>query len=624
MSAAGSPTDADDGGSPVADAPPTKLLLRSKAGLEMLTGPPSNTRGRDDGDLAVTVATDESFPHVSADMVEWSKDGSLIAVATSEAVTVRRGDDGEVVCSLALPAKAMSFSPLGTYLLTWQNPAKTQDGEPRAPGNLVAWEVASGREVLRLSQKQLRQATWPSLQWTADESVAARATADQIQVTDNPTIGHSCLVKAADVPRLNGFSVAPGAAPFRVAAFVAEHKGKPARVTIYQVDRSDGSAAMVATASRSSFQAQEISFRWAPDGSALVGVVSTDLDATGQSYYGSSGIFLLHSDGSHDCAIAPPKEGAVHDVQWAPASSAGRRFAVCAGTMPTQTALYSAKGDQVFMFGTAHRNTLAWSAHGRFLCIAGFGNLAGEMDFWDTRRSKLLGSAASHCAVKYGWSPDSRYFMTATCAPRMNVDNGVHVFKYNGSGPVYSRAVDTLYDACWRPAAEGTYQDRAASPGRKGPDSKKAAAGGANSPTKPAAYRPPAARGGGSVAAMMRAEREGNVVGPGKVAKEVSSDAAAAAKQAEKEKKKERQQRKAAEKAKAEQEAREKAEADAAAAAAAARADPEKRRKALNKKLRQLEATKEKAARGEALDEGQRSALAREEELRQELASLGL
>ncbi|CAN0296993.1 unnamed protein product, partial [Ectocarpus fasciculatus] len=49
------------------------------------------------------------------------------------------------------------------------------------------------------------------------------------------------------------------------------------------------------------------------------------------------------------------------------------------------------------------------------------------MDFWDVNRKKIMGSTSSHCAVAYGWSPDSRWFLTATCAPRMNVDNDVKV-----------------------------------------------------------------------------------------------------------------------------------------------------------------------------------------------------
>lgn len=45
-------------------------------------------------------------------------------------------------------ARAVHFSPLGTYLLTWQPPSKSVDGE-RPPGNLVVWSTASWSEELR-------------------------------------------------------------------------------------------------------------------------------------------------------------------------------------------------------------------------------------------------------------------------------------------------------------------------------------------------------------------------------------------------------------------------------------------------------------------------------------------
>lgn len=59
--------------------------------------------------------------------------------------------------------------------------------------------------------------------------------------------------------------------------------------------------------------------------------------------------------------------------------------------MPCQTTLYNDKGEPIFQFGSAHRNTICWAPHGRFVVIAGFGNLAGEMDFYDIVRLKKLG-----------------------------------------------------------------------------------------------------------------------------------------------------------------------------------------------------------------------------------------
>ena len=77
--------------------------------------------------------------------------------------------------------------------------------------------------------------------------------------------------------------------------------------------------------------------------------------------------------------------------------------------MPCHSTQYNNKGDPIYEFGTAHRNTISWAPHGRFLCLAGFGNLAGEMDFYDMTKRIKIGTNSAHCTVTYGWSPSSRY-----------------------------------------------------------------------------------------------------------------------------------------------------------------------------------------------------------------------
>lgn len=109
----------------------------------------------------------------------------------------------------------------------------------------------------------------------------------------------------------------------------------------------------------------------------------------------------------------------------------------------------------------------------------------------------------SHCSVAYGWSADSRNFMTASLAPRMNVDNNVKVFKYNGYGPIANFSFERAYDATWRPMKSGIFPNRGPSPKRG--DSKDAPVSAAV-PAKPAAapYRPPSARGGSTSNFMQR------------------------------------------------------------------------------------------------------------------------
>ena len=142
------------------------------------------------------------------------------------------------------------------------------------------------------------------------------------------------------------------------------------------------------------------------------------------------------------------------------------RFIVAAGNMPSHCTLFNHKAESIYEFGSAHRNTISWSPHGRFLMLAGFGNLAGEMDFYDSLRMRKIGSNTAHCTVSHGWSPCSRYLLCATLAPRMNVENGFKIFKYNGLGPVVHYEIEKAYDAIWRPSASGIYPNRGPSPKR--------------------------------------------------------------------------------------------------------------------------------------------------------------
>lgn len=439
--------------------------------------------------------------------------------------------------------------------------------------------------------------------------------------------------------------MAPGSAPYKIAAFVPEKKGKPASVRVYQFPGLE-----TVVAHKSFFKAQEVTMKWSPTGAALIIETRTDVDTTGKSYYGETGLFFLQSDGAYDCIVPLTKEGPIHDVQWDPT---GRGFVVLAGAMPCNATLYDSKAIPIFEFGAAPRNHVSWSPHGRFLCLAGFGNLRGDMDFWERNKLKKMGSANSNSATCFAWSPDSRYFFTATTFPRLRVDNGFKAFRYDGSGPIYQEDRAELYDMKFRPALPGCYPNRPQSPRRKGAEAEAQAA---PAPAKPQAYRPPNSTG--ALAAMMRKEETGSkkldrnkyvpprmaaaaaATIPGMAPKAVPgmSAAAAAPKKLSKSARK-KKATEAVEAQKAVQEALAKvnvgASSDAAptipvAAAVAAPAAPveltpeekQKKLKALQKKLKQIDAIKEKQAAGDALNADQLLKLSGEQALRDEIAAL--
>ena len=297
------------------------------------------------------------------------------------------------------------------------------------------------------------------------------------------------------------------------------------------------------------------------------------------------------------------------------------------------------------------------------------------MDFWDRNKLKTIpqydpatgadtgarGNTAS-CAVGHGWSPSSRYFMVSTTTPRMNVDNGRALYKYNGTEVTEDSSLvswknedfrpDQLLAAEFVPAAEGAYPDRAQSPppGRKEGASAAdgdtaAAASKASAAPAAAAYVPPAGRyvppaarragGGMSLAERMKKEREGSAQTTGKVVRKpgvvgmsgggkknlpvgLSSEEPKRSKNAIRKERQRQAKERAAEAERLEEEEKKKAEEEAAKAGA----DPAKRAKKIKKLLKQIDELKQKDAG--SLNDDQKSKVATEDALREELAGLNI
>jgi len=62
---------------------------------------------------------------------------------------------------------------------------------------------------------------------------------------------------------------------------------------------------------------------------------------------------------------------------------------------------------------------------GNILCLAGFGNLQGKLEFWDVKSQKLISEVSAKDSTYFGWAPDGCHAITATLSPRMRVGNGL-------------------------------------------------------------------------------------------------------------------------------------------------------------------------------------------------------
>ncbi|KNC56021.1 eukaryotic translation initiation factor 2A [Thecamonas trahens ATCC 50062] len=387
-----------------------------------------------------------------------SADGSRLAVTTAAAVVVYDTQTGAELLSLPVPGvRKVKFSPRATHIVTYTRWSKTLE-----EGNVAVWRVDDAAEVDRMVRKTFPRGgdhTWSPV-WTSDEALYVRGSG-ALEFHDGAAIGSD----AGSLARLEPggvleYCVAPGPAPYHVVVRCKPvRKGGPSTLRMYEYPRfGKGEATCVKALTR----VDEVDFDWSPDGSAVLASVSTEVDTTGQSYYGETTLYYMAANGSFDCAVPLVKEGPMYDSSWAPDSQS---FVVVHGRMPAKTILYSRKCEAIFDFGTSSRNTVAFSPQGQFVCIAGFGNLTGEMDFWDTSKLKLMGTAEANCPVYYGWSPSGRLFMTASLFPRMRVDNGIQIWSYYGK-LLHSDTIDNVEFSKieWCPAPIENHPPRPVSP----------------------------------------------------------------------------------------------------------------------------------------------------------------
>ncbi|KAK5200724.1 hypothetical protein LTR16_005126, partial [Cryomyces antarcticus] len=155
----------------------------------------------------------------------YSPDGKFFAWASPGQVSVVEASNGYVVTTL--PAEnvyELGFSPLGTFIITWQRPTKDEDGN--ATKNLKVWRTLDdsageegGRNVIgKFVQKN--QTGW-NLQYTSDEKFCARCVTNEVQFYQSGDLG--TVWNKLRVEGVTDFAISPGKT-HSVAVFVPERK----------------------------------------------------------------------------------------------------------------------------------------------------------------------------------------------------------------------------------------------------------------------------------------------------------------------------------------------------------------------------------------------------------------
>jgi len=646
------------------------MLVRSKEGVELFEVPAKSS------DEVMKSKERKFLVEGSTTIQEFIPDGTCVFLhqSTNGVSMCNLVGESEVKVPFLEKSKGvqmMCCSPKGSYLLTWERLSSTNPEQP----NLKIWDTKTGAFLHGFVQKNLRRESWPYVQWSHDEKYAFLLVTNEIRVYEGDAFRSEEVrfVEKMRIPGLTTISIprTSDTSSYLIASFSPNSKDKPARTSLHKYPSvsSAQAASYPSIVTKSLYQAEEITVHWSPAGDAALMALQTSVDTSGESYYGSTTLHLMREDSTDVVTVPLPNNssGPVLDVAWMPNPQKPSCFAVISGRMPTMASLHhGTTGEPIFLFGNAHRNTISWASHGRFVCIAGFGNLAGGMTLWDRNKEKVIPQydvetgvplypeVVASCTVGYGWSPDSRCFGVSTTSPRMNVDNQIRLFRYTGeeiTNVPWNNAhyqPDRLLQASFVPALPSTYPDRPQSPAPRIQGNEEVIAKAKQRATKAAVkpvasntkrYVPPSARGQGSggntLAERMRREKEGKMVGATKITSKTkfTGGTQAAGKgmpvgmappttesKSKNALRKERERKKKAKKA--EEEAKAKEEEAKATAATTPQLDPEKRGKKLRKTLKQIEVLKSKDK--SELNEDQQKKILSEANLIAELEQLGL
>uniref|UniRef100_A0A182VWT6 Eukaryotic translation initiation factor 2A n=1 Tax=Anopheles minimus TaxID=112268 RepID=A0A182VWT6_9DIPT len=386
--------------------------------------------------------------------VVYSPDGRFLAWANGSTVQLCRVLPGAMQSIASLPrpkACYLRFSPRSTYLMTWEVYTENPQETPKEKPNLFIYRAETGEEEFSIIQK--RHQEW-QMHWSCDETIAALLVGGEALFYDHGPSGPGFkqVAKRFGSLRNGGLSVAPGPSPPHIGVYMPGTKGAPSMCRLFKYPNLEMNQPV---ASKSFFQADKVDMMWNRKGTGLILLTSTEVDTSGESYYGKQALHYMTPKGD-SCGIQLKAEGPIHDVAWSPKST---EFCVVYGFMPARATLFNLKCDVVYDFEPGNRNSIFYNNFGNLILFGGFGNLPGYIETWDLPRRKKLASFKAPDTTCLEWNPAGDTFLTATTAPRLRIANGFKVWHYSGALLGEYNWTGELLEIIWQKYPPGTFKE---------------------------------------------------------------------------------------------------------------------------------------------------------------------
>lgn len=418
---------------------PIPLTIRSSFGISAIGGPPS-------------LKALEGFQTVKSKTCRallFTPNGDILAYL-NESQCVLLDTNNWSTKAVIQPCKAyqITFSPKGTYLLTWEPFTVTKDN-PNGSPNLHIYETQTGKLIKSFEQR--KQSNWQP-QWSSDEKLVTRLVNTDIVFYED--LNFDKIVRRLKCFKVRSYCISPNPGSY---FFICHTPGSPGQPSFGRLFKYPQLESQDAIANKSFFQADMVDYIWNSKGNNALLLTSTEVDKTGGSYYGKQGLHYIGLNGQ-TMMLTMSKEGPIYSVVWSPKNT---EFCVIYGFMPPKATVFNLKCEPVFELGTGSFNTIYYNPQANLLLLGGFGNLSGNIYTWDTVNWKQIGSCLAPDTTLLEWSPDGAHFFTATTSPRLRVNNGFKIWHFSGALLLELPCVvnEELYDLAWKKYPKYTFKE---------------------------------------------------------------------------------------------------------------------------------------------------------------------
>lgn len=437
-----------------------QFFARTEENIETTTGYPDFETTANDGVFGKITFSEDNVPDLSTKPTTKaiSDNGIYLAIALSDSLKVYSGEKDYSTLIMEVPLEkplySLKFSNTGKYLQTFQQFSVNKE-ENEGLKNCTVYDITKNKKLYEYTNKSLDN--W-HLTFNKNDTFVMQLSNNRksmkfIKISengDNLSFDSSesiyTIINFANA--IENFELSPNCkqAPV-IATFTPVKAGKPAALQIWVTPSLPSKKPIdQAVITKTFFSVDSCIFYWNSKGTTVLGKTSTNFNSN--SYNGENKLYLLSHISSQALLLTSSKDsGPIHDINW---NVDGLSFAVNFGYMPSKTVFYNTKGDSIKEMEPDRKNTILHSPNGKYVLIAGWGNLAGGVDIFDISDNykKLVSFEQSNINF-VEWSPSGEFLLMAITSPRLRVDNVVKILHFSGK-LIYIKEFKELLQCGWR------------------------------------------------------------------------------------------------------------------------------------------------------------------------------